>query len=1125
MLSCNGDTVNNRYLDLNQDGTIDILNQTCNVENLQSVFDSLAQIMEEGDLLYVFGVMHGGHDTDNTNVYWLNLWQEERLFDTVFASMVSQINCSQYIVNLWACAGGGTVEKIISIPNSIHRTVLSCTSDSAIAVRPSRVNDYLKMDGYNYFINTAFRYHHSKSIQNQPWARDTIIGALQDSLLFAYLHLENPVDVNVDISNYGNNNGIYEINEAIIYAEYFNAQFNLQGVKHYDCGFKDDLLSLHGITGNVVSKDTVSGTFHIEDSLVISAKKLTMDEFAKFYLFDADLIIQESDTLLMRDSTAIIARSGDCRIIVRGTMTLGQGIIFEARDGANLEIIFENDADLSVSKATFINCDLVLPQENVTFSSCHFKGTPLSITRLTNGSNNGEKTASVIGCDFDANGRSITNAVYINGYPRYVVRECKIGLSSDGTFTNGIFIKYCGSNNGLKSVSGNTIKGCSGVGLLMFASKGDVTMNTIAGNKYGVQFLNDCNIGLFGGDCQALYADSTQYIHGSDSNEVYMAGSSIPATFRYNAIIGSGDNPFVYHDAYAVSSETPPLSRGAIDVRHNYWGPSFDPSRHLYTTLINGTYWFNPKWILGDCDDDMTEAYNALMSADSLNEAGQYVAARAAYKQVVHNYPSTVYAETALKTMLSLESYAGNDYETLQDYYLTDITIAADSVLSHLASSLANKCDEVMGNYSDAIAWYEAVLTNPGTSFNDSIFAAIDLGDLYLRMEGGREKGLCGKQVQYKPENTCAYYMQTTQALSVIPQKEYVKKNDSDFFPIRELEVSIGNNDSVQLTWDLPEGSVSNSMHLSWLMNDSINDMMQLSYDAYMGNLYDTLDLRNFVGWTIETISFYKVSNWSHVVYVWEQKQGESMHVLHSQAVPDETPFGLNTISLDEEIHVETNTKYWFAVRITYQQGGQGYSYPFGTVWDEEGVEGKSNLYMVPGFNTWQVIPDPYCHFWIKVCLVDEENEKILIPNGKDNQALTGYRIYRDGTLIKEIPYSFVTYFTDTEFARETDVEYCVTAVYGDEESEAVCATATITGVRDNAMNDDITISPNPTNGIVRIGGVKAVEVQVYNALGQLLKTMKNTNEITLKGLPQGIYTLHITDERGLVVTKKVVLE
>ena len=292
-----------------------------------------------------------------------------------------------------------------------------------------------------------------------------------------------------------------------------------------------------------------------------------------------------------------------------------------------------------------------------------------------------------------------------------------------------------------------------------------------------------------------------------------------------------------------------------------------------------------------------------------------------------------------------------------------------------------------------------------------------------------------------------------------------------------------------------------------------------------MGNLYDTLDLRNFVGWTIETISFYKVSNWSHVVYVWEQKQGESMHVLHSQAVPDETPFGLNTISLDEEIHVETNTKYWFAVRITYQQGGQGYSYPFGTVWDEEGVEGKSNLYMVPGFNTWQVIPDPYCHFWIKVCLVDEENEKILIPNGKDNQALTGYRIYRDGTLIKEIPYSFVTYFTDTEFARETDVEYCVTAVYGDEESEAVCATATITGVRDNAMNDDITISPNPTNGIVRIGGVKAVEVQVYNALGQLLKTMKNTNEITLKGLPQGIYTLHITDERGLVVTKKVVLE
>ena len=125
---------------------------------------------------------------------------------------------------------------------------------------------------------------------------------------------------------------------------------------------------------------------------------------------------------------------------------------------------------------------------------------------------------------------------------------------------------------------------------------------------------------------------------------------------------------------------------------------------------------------------------------------------------------------------------------------------------------------------------------------------------------------------------------------------------------------------------------------------------------------------------------------------------------------------------------------------------------------------------------------------------------------------------------INEIPYSFVTYFTDTEFTRETDVEYCVTAVYGEEESETVCATATITGVRDNATDDGITLSPNPTHGIVRIGGVKVTEVQVYNAIGQLVKTVQNTNEIDMSHLSEGIYLLRITATDGSLHTRKITL-
>ena len=345
--------------------------------------------------------------------------------------------------------------------------------------------------------------------------------------------------------------------------------------------------------------------------------------------------------------------------------------------------------------------------------------------------------------------------------------------------------------------------------------------------------------------------------------------------------------------------------------------------------------------------------------------------------------------------------------------------------------------------------------------------------------------------------------------------------------PISNLEVQVLDNDKVFLTWDLPEGGISNSMRLSWLMNDSINDMMQSGYDSYMGNLYDALDMRNFIGWKVESVSFYKISNWTYVIYIWEQKHGEDMHVLYSQEVPDETPFGLNTVLLEEEIFIEPNTQYWYALRATYHQGQQGNSYPFGMVmvWDNQGIEGKSNLSMIPGFDTWVTIPVIGEHFWIRACLVDAESNKKVLQNGKENQLLTGYRIYRDGILIKEIPYSFVTYFTDTEFTRETNVEYCVTAVYCDEESEPVCATATITGIGDNQTNDDIAISPNPTNGLVRIEGVTVAEVQVYNTMGQLVKTVRNSNEINLKGLPQGIYSLRVTNEEGNSVLRKVLKE
>ena len=81
------------------------------------------------------------------------------------------------------------------------------------------------------------------------------------------------------------------------------------------------------------------------------------------------------------------------------------------------------------------------------------------------------------------------------------------------------------------------------------------------------------------------------------------------------------------------------------------------------------------------------------------------------------------------------------------------------------------------------------------------------------------------------------------------------------------------------------------------------------------------------------------------------------------------------------------------------------------------------------------------------------------------------------------------------------------------------------TKVEENEASAFAAIHPNPTTGIVRIEGENATEVKVFNTLGQLVKTVQNTNEVSLEGLPQGVYLLRVTLESGKTFSDKVVKE
>ena len=69
-----------------------------------------------------------------------------------------------------------------------------------------------------------------------------------------------------------------------------------------------------------------------------------------------------------------------------------------------------------------------------------------------------------------------------------------------------------------------------------------------------------------------------------------------------------------------------------------------------------------------------------------------------------------------------------------------------------------------------------------------------------------------------------------------------------------------------------------------------------------------------------------------------------------------------------------------------------------------------------------------------------------------------------------------------------------------------------------------LTIYPNPAKEKVTIEGIEIAEMQVYNALGQLVKTVRNSNEISVEGLAEGVYLLHIHDKQGVSHTNRITI-
>lgn len=537
------------------------------------------------------------------------------------------------------------------------------------------------------------------------------------------------------------------------------------GINYHLLPFEEEIDTDFIMATDRVARRTVTvdnGTFTINNGV-----KLDMygtDDY------DCHLVLNPGTNLVIRDDVVITAKRGNCLIDISGEVQVGNNIRFVADYGATLLVRVNHGRILHLNNCMFENASL-LAEATKSISDAAVSSYIPEI--------------SVTNCKFIANSWNKEFAIKVDGYTNVTIMDdtiCGLGNHDTRHYNDGIIIQNSGNLANNSRVMRNVISGCTGYGLTLLAGRVNVLRNHITACAKGVCLLNNSTVNRFRGNCAALSAEQTQYIHDNDIAEVFVARGSVPQEFRFNYITNSTNTYFVQYDGnYDRGTQT------ILELEYNNWGIN-EGLDARFNAVNMGTssvvFDYMPKWNWGVCLDNYTESIAMEQMGDSLWSNGFYTSAKLSYKEILELFPTSISADNAMKKLFLIECFSGQDFTSLQNYYRTNSTIQNNDDLKKLASYLSNKCDEEMKNYDAAIAWYENIISDTTSSVNDSIFATIDLGFLYLVMQNEGNKAM-GKMKEFIPKSVEAYSKQTNYALH---QLRFDEKNESQENNERLLE-------------------------------------------------------------------------------------------------------------------------------------------------------------------------------------------------------------------------------------------------------------------------------------------------------------------------------------------------